>query len=129
MNAYITALRRALHRFARSFRSVVLVLLTALGTWGIAQAAASGPANLPMLSSAKGAAPNVMLTLDNSGSMDWKVLDTYPNIDAGRKSSNGSSFPSVSWVVSWPLPHRRTVSPLRARDRARKMASRRSGTT
>lgn len=54
--------------------------------------AASEPSHLPLLTSSKGAHPNVMLTLDNSGSMGWSVLDSYKINDADRASTNNKSF-------------------------------------
>jgi len=48
---------------------------------------------------------------------------------ATSRSSNGTTRSPMVWVVSWPLPASRTVSPGEAAASARAMACSRSGTT
>ncbi len=66
----------SIRRFLRNIHQALIALVVAFATWGVAYAATS-PAQMPMLSVASGAKPNVVISLDNSGSMAWKVLDTY----------------------------------------------------
>lgn len=72
----------------------LVVFLAAFLTWGIAQAATK-PAQLPLLSVATGASPNVMLSLDNSGSMLQPYLDNYPF------KSTSSTATGVTEYYNW----------------------------
>lgn len=87
------------HRFAApqtklALASLLMVLLpTAF--------AATGPAQKPMLTAATGARPNVMITLDNSGSMAFPYHESY-NIRSANKPDNRSyCSPSTGYPYGW----------------------------
>lgn len=66
-----------------------------LAGWGagVSAWAATSPSQVPLFSAVPGAKPNLMLAIDNSGSMDWEVQEGYnePNNDcpkSGRYCDN-----------------------------------------
>ena len=57
----------------------------------VAAHAATEPAQKPLMNAVAGAVPNVMLNLDNSGSMTWPFLDSYPLLDSSYENAMRSS--------------------------------------
>ena len=53
--------------------------------------AATEPAQKPLMNAVAGAVPNVMLNLDNSGSMAWPFLDSYPLLDSSDETAMRAS--------------------------------------
>ncbi len=76
--------------------SAALSLVTAGGAW-----AASEPSQVPLYSAVPGAKPNVMLVLDNSGSMDWESQENYnfPNNDCPVVGNNGQCQNKYGWYA------------------------------
>lgn len=62
-----------------------------LGAITLSAHAATMPAQKPLMNAVAGAVPNVMLNLDNSGSMAWPFLDSYPSLGSGYENAIRSS--------------------------------------
>jgi type IV pilus assembly protein PilY1 len=62
-----------------------------LGAATLSAHAATAPAQKPLMNAVAGAVPNVMLNLDNSGSMTWPFLDSYPLLDSNYENAMRSS--------------------------------------
>lgn len=60
----------------------------------VAAHAATEPAQKPLMNAVAGAVPNVMLNLDNSGSMTWPFLDSYPSL--GSRDENAMRASAVN---------------------------------
>lgn len=85
----------------RSYRywleRALVVFVTAFLSWGFAQAA-TAPEQQPLLSVSTGASPNVMLSIDNSGSMLAPYLDSYPFKAKGTTATGVTEY--YNWSCS-----------------------------